>query len=93
MKLSEPQKRVLRTMLEFDSIASVLPWGRRWDISTIGGGFRPRLQTLRVLVRLGFLQRDHIGNLEFEYYLTSKGRAVAKELRDTKALRSIQASE
>lgn len=85
-KLSEPQKRVLGAMAEFDSVVSVLPWSGRWDISTIpdlvGGSFRPRLSTLRVLVRLGLLERDHIGALESEFYLTPKGCKVAKELED-----------
>lgn len=87
-KLSDPQKRVLGAMAEFDSIVSMLPWGGRWDISTIpdlvGGSFRPRLSTLRVLVRLGLLGHDHIGALESEFYLTPKGHKLAKELQDAK---------
>ena len=84
MKLSKPQKHVLRAMLEFDSIISALPWGGRWDISTIpdlvAGSFRPRMVTLRVLRRLGLLHREPIGGLEFEFSLTPKGRELAKEL-------------
>jgi len=86
MKLTEPQKQVLRTMLEFDSIISVVPWGGRWDISAIPdleyGPFRPRVATLRVLRRLGLLHREPIGGLEFEFSLAPKGREIAEELQD-----------
>ena len=85
-KLSETQKRVLRAMVEFESIISALPWGGRWDISTIpdlvAGPFRPRMATLRVLRRLELLHREPIGGLEFEFSLTPKGCEVAKELQN-----------
>ena len=88
MKLSEPQKRVLRAMAEFDIIISAVPWGGRWDISAIPdwerGAYQPRATTLRVLRRLGLLHREPIGNLEFEFFLTPKGQELAKELQDAK---------
>lgn len=86
LKLSKAQKRVLRAMGEFDTLISVHPWGGGWDIPTIpdlaSGPFRPRIQTLRVLVRMGLLECDHIGSLESEYYLTPKGQEVARELEE-----------
>ena len=82
MKLSEPQKRVLRAMAEFDSTIFVVAGHGRWDIPAIPDWdmrpFRPRIATLRALRRLGFLQREWIGGLEWEFFLTPKGREAAK---------------
>ena len=87
MKLSEPQKRVLRTMYENDDTIFVNTWGGRFDISSLravkGRRFRPRRKTLEILEARDLIDRiDSWSFSDFEYVLTPKGREVAKELED-----------
>ena len=86
MKLSEPQKRVLRTMLEWDCPVFVPYYGGAW----FGGKavYHERRQvrktTVRVLQTKGLLEeaKKFVRWGARGFILTPKGRKKAKELED-----------
>lgn len=80
MRLSQPQKRVLRTMADSGHPLYGHSWGGKWHIF---GNFRFQHRTIQVLENHGLLRKDPQGlAVVFEYHLTPKGRDVAKELED-----------
>ena len=88
MKLSEPQKRALRTMVEFDCLLhasegycwyggrAVKEWPRR----------KARLTTVQALIKRGLVEEKEWEEDQpywrRDFALTPKGREVAKELQD-----------
>ena len=90
MKLSEAQKRVLRTMVEFDCLLySSTPDGHCW----YGGRAlyecpdrKVRYTTLRALIKRRLIgERQHMAAQPYwrhDFLLTPKGREMAKELQD-----------
>ena len=93
MRLSEAQKRVLRTMVEFDCpVHSSSPDGYCWYGQRAlfeCPGKKVRLTTIYALVRSGLLeqkprQKDH-PYWRRDFLLTPKGREVAKELEEQDA--------
>lgn len=85
MKLSEPQKRVLRTMLEFDCVVvanrpNSTGWYDRPRVSKVS---RPGWNTLNCLYWDScLLSREYDAQGYVVYRLTPKGREKAKELSD-----------
>ena len=87
MKLTEPQKRVLKAMYENDDSIFVSTWGGKWGISSLraakGRRFRPRRKTLEILEKRELLYRGSSWSFsDFEYILTPKGREAAKALQN-----------
>jgi len=88
-KLSEPQKRVLRTMYACGCLVYVRDWGHGfycWDIARPSPYVRPHIQSLRALERgdlLGRIDREYLG--AYDLCLTPKGREVAQQLEEPDA--------
>lgn len=87
MKLSGPQKRVLKFMERHNCGIEVYVWGNGWLISPSywhpGYTLRPRRTTLEAVERRGLLVRiPEKPKLHFEYRLTPKDREIAKELEN-----------
>ena len=84
MKLSAPQKRVLRTMYRHDCEIGEARFGSethlRYEAQTRESA--PRIATIRVLHRHGFLRVYRLDWFCSAYILTPKGREKAKELQD-----------
>ena len=84
MKLSEPQKRVLRTMYKYTCEIGESRFGHethlRYEART--GQPHPRSATIRVLVQYGLLRAYRVDWFCSAYLLTSQGQAKAKELQD-----------
>jgi len=85
-KLSEPQKRVLRALVESTRIM-VDSYGHRWARWPwwMGGharkDLRLNIRTLRALETGGLLEREPADRqTNFNYILTDLGRKVAEEL-------------
>ena len=86
MKLSEPQKRVLRTMerVEAEEIEVTRPQGGKAVYCAKSGEYLrgPHWRTLSAMERKGLLTSDW-GDVDLViFYLTPKGREKAKELQD-----------
>jgi len=86
-KLSEPQKRVLRTLLRYDCEISEARFGAethlRYEAQT--GERAPRTATVWVLRRHGLLRCYRIDWFCSAYRLTAKGREVAQQLEEPDA--------
>jgi len=90
MKLTEPQKRVLRILFHYSCDVCVHPgmgvaWYDHEDMPSLpySGSKAPAPVTVRALERRNILRRAHISRYGDVYYrLTPKGREVAKELQD-----------
>lgn len=83
MKLSKPQKRVLRTMHEHNTAVSIAGYDLAGHYMKPVSEIRPPYwSTLLCLAREGLIIL-HSHKYEFSrYILTPKGRKVAKELQD-----------
>lgn len=87
MKLTRPQKRVLRTMLEFEtyvdfSLSERYAYYARRDLAIIPD---PAVSTIHALERRGLLEAIRKWGESTFYVLTPKGREAAKELQSDEA--------
>ena len=93
MKLSEPQKRVLRTMLEFDCLVHTsspdgLCWYggravREWPRRKVGRTTVRALVKRQLIEQLGRKEKQPYWRRDFS--LTPKGREAAKGLQDARS--------
>ena len=84
MKLSEPEKRVLRTMLEYDCVI-IASWANtdgQYEGVKVPTIPRPRWNTLNSLRYDRELLSCEWTVCHLTYHLTPKGREKAKELQD-----------
>lgn len=89
-KLTEPQKRVLKRMVQSGAHIEVYIWDDGyWDTTWITSDprwHRPNIRTMQALERRGLLERKPKGVSSFRFVLTPRGRETAKELLDAEAL-------
>lgn len=85
MKLSKPQKLVLKRMEQSGAHIEVYIWDDGyWDAAWVTSDprwRRPNIRTVQALEHRGLLERKPKGVSSFRFVLTPKGREIAQELQ------------